>query len=58
MDLKRLDWILTKAQTAADLTVWEESFVNDLVKRREKYGDKIVISERQEGVLERISEKD
>lgn len=56
MDTKRLDWILTKAQES-DLTSWEESFISDLTKRREKYGDKINISERQEEILERIAEK-
>lgn len=58
MDLKRLDWILVKAGEAATLTPWEEKFVTDLVDRRERLGDRITISERQEEILERISEKD
>lgn len=58
MDLNRLDWILTKAQDAADLTAWEEGFLADMIDRRERYGDRITISERQEEVLERIAEKD
>ena len=58
MDLKRLDWILAKAQESSTLTAWEDSFVSDMTNRREKIGDKIQISERQEDVLERISEKD
>lgn len=57
MDLKRLDWILVKAQSA-DLTAWEESFVSDLTNRRERYGDSLAISERQEEILERIGAKD
>jgi hypothetical protein len=57
MDLSRLDWILIKAQTA-QLTVWEEKFITDLTNRREKLGDKIIISDKQEEVLERIAEKD
>ena len=58
MDLKRLDWILCKAQEAASLTAWEESFISDLVESRERQGDWINISERQEEILERIAEKD
>ena len=58
MNLKRLDWVLCKAQEAHSLTPWEESFVADLVRRRERQGDAINISERQEEVLERIAEKD
>lgn len=58
MDLKRLDWILLKAQEAQTLTAWEDGFVADLIERRDRYGDSISISERQEEVLERIAEKD
>ncbi len=58
MDLKRLDWILVKAQSASTLSVWEQDFVDDLTDRRERQGDRIRISERQEEILERISEKD
>ena len=58
MDLKRLDWILAKAQSAVTLTEWESSFVDDITDRRERLGDRISISERQEEILERISEKD
>ncbi len=57
MDLKRLDWILTKAQDS-HLTEWEGGFIDDLTERRERLGDRITISERQEDVLERIAEKD
>ena len=58
MDLKRLDWILAKAQSASTLTEWESGFVDDLTDRRERLGDRIKISDRQEEILERISEKD
>lgn len=57
MDLKRLDWILIKAQSA-ELTSWEEKFVADMIERRERHGDRLTISEKQEEVLERIAEKD
>ena len=56
MDLKRLDWVLVKAQDA-DLTAWEDDFLNDMIERRERQGDRIVVSEKQEEVLERIAEK-
>ena len=58
MDLKRLDWILVKALGASTLSAWEQDFVDDLTDRRERQGDRIRISERQEEILERISEKD
>ena len=58
MDLKRLDWILVKAQEASTLTPWEDKFISDLIDRRERHGDRISISEKQEEILERISEKD
>lgn len=57
-EAKRLDWILAKAQTTTeDLTEWEESFVNDMTERFEKYGLSLTVSERQWDVLERIAEK-
>ena len=56
MDLRHLDWILIKAQDA-DLTPWEDGFLADMIERREKYGDRITISEKQEEILERIGEK-
>ena len=58
MNLKRLDWILVKAGEASTLTAWEEAFINDFVERREKYGDKLLVSERQEEILERIGGKE
>ena len=56
MNPKRLDWVLTKALDA-DLTAWEESFVKDMMERRERMGDRMKISDAQEEVLERIAEK-
>ena len=56
MDLKRLDWILVKAQDM-DLTTWEEKFIADMTERREKYGDRMTGSEKQEEILERIADK-
>lgn len=56
MDLKRLDWILIKMQDI-DLTPWEDSFIADMVERRERYGDRISVSEKQEEILERIAAK-
>ena len=58
MDIKRLDWILSKAQSATTLTEWESGFVDDLTDRRERQGDRITISEKQEEILERIAGKD
>lgn len=58
MELKRLDWILSKAQSSTTLSQWEQDFVDDLTDRRERQGDRMRISERQEETLERISEKD
>jgi len=56
MDLKRLDWILTKAQSK-DLTQWEDDFISDMTERRERAGDSMHISEKQEEILERIASK-
>lgn len=56
MDLRRLDWILVKAQDI-ELTAWEEKFIADMTERRERLGDRISISEKQEEVLERIAAK-
>lgn len=37
MDLRRLDWILKKALTMDGLSVWEDSFIDSLIERRERY---------------------
>ena len=57
MDMERLDWILSKAQSSHSLTEWESGFIDDLTDRRERLGDRIRISENQEEILERISNK-
>jgi len=57
-DRRRLDWILSKAQTAMEsLSEWEQNFVNDFTDRLEKWSDRLQVSERQWEVLERIREK-
>lgn len=56
MNLQRLDWILKKALDI-DLTPWEENFINTFIDRRERLGDKVIVSEAQEEVLERIAAK-
>ena len=56
MELDRLDWILIKAQDA-HLTAWEDKFIEDMINRREKYSDDLIVTEAQEDVLERIAEK-
>ncbi len=57
-EAKRLDWILAKAQTTTEgLTEWEQSFVDDMTERFEKYDRSLTVSEKQWDVLERIAEK-
>ena len=58
-EVKRLDWILAKAQMALpdSLTEWEQGFVDDMTDRLEKYGSRLSVSERQWDVLERICDK-
>ena len=58
IDMERLDWILSKAQSSSSLSEWEIGFINDLTDRRDRYKNHISISEKQEEILERISEKD
>ena len=58
MNLKRLDWILCKVQESATLTPRELKFIDDMTNRRERFGDRITVTEAQEEWLERISEKD
>lgn len=55
-DLRRLDWILEKAEAAeGKLTDWERRFIDDLAERRSRMGDRMTISERQSEILERIA---
>ena len=57
-DRKRLDWILSKAQSAPEgLSEWEQGFADDMTERLERHGDRLTVSERQWEVLERIREK-
>ena len=57
MDLKRLDWVLCKAMDSPDLTEWETNFIDTLIEQRDVAGDEMFVSDKQEAVLERISEK-
>ena len=58
MEHKRLDHVLKKCLDATTLTEWEEKFMNDMIERREKLGDRITVSEKQEEILERMGNKD
>lgn len=56
--LKRLDWVLQKAELGEDrLSEWERRFVDDMAHRRASYGDGISISDRQWEILEAIAER-
>lgn len=57
MELSRLDWILCKALDSPNLTEWESGFIDTLIEQREASGDEMFVSDKQEVVLERISEK-
>ncbi|MBB4287923.1 hypothetical protein [Roseospira goensis] len=54
MDLRRLDWILIKAQTMS-LSPREQRFIADMIDRRERYGDAVPVSDKQEDWLESIA---
>lgn len=57
-DLRRLDWLLEKAELAeSKLSAWERNFVDDIGRRRERLGDRMTVSDRQWEVLEAIGEK-
>jgi len=58
MDLRRIDWVLAKAEEARTLTQWETEFLEDMIDRRKRQSGCFHISERQEQILEAISEKD
>lgn len=56
--LRRLDWILTKAELAESrLSAWERKFIDDLFHRRARQGDRIKLTDRQWEILETIAEK-
>lgn len=58
MDLRRFDWLIEKIQDKESmLTDWERSFVDDLEGRRSRYDERFRVSDKQEEILERISEK-
>ncbi len=57
-DLRRLDWIVDKAELAEGrLTDWERRFIDDLSRRRARLGDRLSLSERQWEILESIADK-
>lgn len=57
-DLRRLDWILEKAELGESrLSSWERNFIDDLGRRRERLGDRLTLSDRQWEILEAIAEK-
>lgn len=53
----RLEWVLNKAQTANNLTPFEQKFVGDIQQRFETYGGRLSLSEKQWEILERIAEE-
>ncbi|MDR3438996.1 hypothetical protein [Telmatospirillum sp.] len=56
-DLRRLDWILEKAELGeSKLSVWERNFVDDLGRRHERQGG-LTLSERQWEIPEAVAEK-
>lgn len=57
-DLRRIDWIIQKAELAeSKLSAWERNFIDDMAHRRAKFGDRFTPSDRQMEVLETIAEK-
>ena len=55
MDLRRLDWILSKAQDMDELSDWDTEFIDDMTDRREALGDGMSVTPAQETQLERIA---
>ena len=49
--------LLDAADGHPDLTEWEEDFIADMRQRYVQYGDRTVLSERQEESLDRIRRK-
>lgn len=41
----------------APLTSWEHEFVSDMTKRFDRFGDKLMISEKQSAIIARIAAK-
>tara|TARA_R100000657_G_C4645476_1_gene90644 strand:- start:707 stop:949 length:243 start_codon:yes stop_codon:yes gene_type:complete len=48
---------LLELSDTKDLTDWESKFVNDQKERLEKYGEKILMSDKQLNVLRKIADK-
>jgi hypothetical protein len=48
---------LLELSDTKDLTDWESKFVNDQKERLEKYGEKILMSDKQLNVLRKIANK-
>ena len=51
---KELDSLLSQLQDC-DLSDWDSDFVFDMVKRLAKYGNKVVVSEKQQEQLDRMA---
>lgn len=49
--------ILELADEAEDLSTWEEGFVKDFQAKAERYGQDLLVSEKQMGILRRIRAK-
>lgn len=53
----RLDWIIQKSMLATTLTKWEQNFIDDIAEKAMKYGEGIVLSDKQWETIEAIGEK-
>lgn len=47
-------WLDSIQSDGHDLTEWEENFIDNLVQKREEWGERWLLTPRQEEVLERI----
>lgn len=58
-EMKRLDWILSKAEDAAPGALSERDweFLDNMLNRRERSKDRMVVSEAQWAWLEDIAER-
>lgn len=58
---KEFDWMISiEAEIDKawdDLTPWEQRFIEDLLEKFKRYGDKTMISPKQWEIIPRISEK-
>lgn len=46
--------ILAIKEHGKDLDSWEQQFIDSLVEKAEKYGQKIYLSDKQRSIIERI----